>query len=186
MKCNLCAGSLSYPITLLLLNCLWPINLIKLREKSLRVLGNPEHPLLHRLTDNFMVTALRPTINDLFVCQNGSKCWAPIHHRIRIVSQSVFSLVCLHCQDTTCFNIFGDREFLNRPGFLASFVEPRVIQLGENPLRPFVVIRGTRCDFTIPVIGETDTLHLTRKVFAILLRDNCWMLTSVHGVLLRW
>ncbi|MNZ54508.1 hypothetical protein D3C78_724090 [compost metagenome] len=59
-----------------------------------------------------------------------------------------------------------------------------VVQLDENPLRPFVIIWICSADLAIPVVGETQRFDLTTEIIDVLICKITWMLTCVHCILL--
>ena len=63
-------------------------------------------------------------------------------------------------------------------------VVPRIEELNEYPLRPFVVgwVRGL--EFTRPVQAETNVVELLAVACGIYLRCFLWMLTRLDGILL--
>ena len=58
------------------------------------------------------------------------------------------------------------------------------IQLDKNPLRPFVVFRICRVNFSVPVVAETKFFDLTAEVIDILLVKSMNIITGVNCILL--
>jgi hypothetical protein len=81
-------------------------------------------------------------------------------------------------------------RIVNSPDFrdgAAAFllrVVPGVVELQEDPLRPFEIFRIGRIDFTIPVIAESQHLDLATKSGDILGRGLARMRARLDGVLL--
>ena len=48
----------------------------------------------------------------------------------------------------------------DRLGLVRLRIEPGIVNLEENPLRPFVIARIGRVHFPLPVVGETDPFQL--------------------------
>ena len=63
-------------------------------------------------------------------------------------------------------------------------VVPRIEELNEYPLRPFVVGRIRGLEFTRPIQAETDIVELLAVACGIYLRCFLWMLTRLDGILL--
>src|SRR5688500_10453258 len=68
--------------------------------------------------------------------------------------------------------------------FLLSAIVPAVEDLEEDPLCPLVVGGLTGPDLTAPVIAESDFVHLTDKIFDILLSRPGRMDSMLDCVLL--
>ena len=63
-------------------------------------------------------------------------------------------------------------------------VEPSVVQLQENPLRPPVIIGIGRVDFPAPVVAEAKRLNLALEVGDVGLGGDARMLAGLDRVLL--
>src|SRR5258706_10801224 len=63
-------------------------------------------------------------------------------------------------------------------------VKITVVELEENPLRPFEIIRVGRGEFARPVVAETEAFDLAREVGDVRLGRDARMLTGLDGVLL--
>ena len=71
---------------------------------------------------------------------------------------------------------------MTAPSFVV--VVPRIEELNENPLRPFVVGRIRGLEFTRPIQAETDIVELLAVARGIYFRCFLWMLTRLDGILL--
>ena len=76
-------------------------------------------------------------------------------------------------------------QIADRHGFLFVITEVTVEHLDKCPLRPFVIpgIAGT--DFSVPIVRETDLIHLFPVAVDIFLRRDRRMLPGLDGVLFR-
>src|SRR5262249_49013420 len=72
----------------------------------------------------------------------------------------------------------------DRLGPIRLRVEPGVVDLEENPLRPFVISRLGFVDFPFPIVIETEPLQLALKLRNVFTGGNCRMLTGFDRVLL--
>ena len=63
-------------------------------------------------------------------------------------------------------------------------VEPRIIELKENPLGPLDITWIGRADLAIPIVAEADSLELAAEIIDIAGRGDAWVLTGFDGVLL--
>src|SRR5690606_10466235 len=62
--------------------------------------------------------------------------------------------------------------------------EPAAEKLKKDPLRPAEVLRISRVDLALPVVGEPERLDLSPKIGDIRLRVGGWMRAGFHGMLL--
>ena len=62
-------------------------------------------------------------------------------------------------------------------------VVPRIKELDEDPLGPFVVGRIRGLEFTRPIQAETDIVELLAVACGIYFRRFLWMLTRLDGIL---
>src|SRR5207247_6088707 len=65
-------------------------------------------------------------------------------------------------------------------------IEPGIVNLKKNPLRPLVVARIGRVNFPLPIVGETNVFQLRFEFRDVLPRCDLWMLPALNCVLLRW
>src|ERR1043166_7020992 len=73
----------------------------------------------------------------------------------------------------------------DRLGLFRLRIEPRVVDLEKNPLRPFVIAGIGRVDLAFPIVGKTDPFQLRFELRDILARGDGGMLPGFDGVLLR-
>src|SRR5205814_6140515 len=78
-------------------------------------------------------------------------------------------------------NYVGKRFY--RFGFVALGIEPRVVKLEKNPLRPFEIIGVCCVDFAAPIIAKAQRLNLALKGGDILFGGLARMLAGFDGVL---
>ena len=158
------------PVSLEQFDSLRPIEAFKFINQSLRVSGNAQHPLPHRPSDDGKSTDLAFAINHFFVRQNGAKLRTPVHQHIGNVSEANFIRILAAIS-------------LDRLGLVRFRIEPRIINLEKNPLRPFEVTRIGGVDFTLPIIGETDPLQLRFEFGNVLAGGDSGMLAALDRVL---
>src|SRR5439155_1105716 len=60
----------------------------------------------------------------------------------------------------------------NRLGLVCLRIEPGIVKLEKNPLRPFEIVRVGGVDLTCPIVAEPERLDLTLESGDILLRDR--------------
>ena len=63
--------------------------------------------------------------------------------------------------------------------------QPFFIELDEQPLRPLIIFRRGCVDLAIPVVRETEHLHLAAKVIRIRERDFLRRLPYFDGIIFR-
>ena len=57
-------------------------------------------------------------------------------------------------------HVGGNRQLADRPAALLLGVEPRVVNLQEDPLRPAEVLDVGRRQLAAPIVGEAERLQL--------------------------
>src|SRR5262245_24394755 len=72
----------------------------------------------------------------------------------------------------------------NRLSFVGARIEPRIVNLQKNPLRPFVITRIGSVDLPLPVVGKTDSFKLFFEFRDVFARSDCRMLAAFDCVLL--
>src|SRR5439155_10452834 len=72
----------------------------------------------------------------------------------------------------------------NRLGLVCLRIEPGIVKLEKNPLRPFEIVRVGGVDLTCPIVAEPERLDLTLESGDILLRGLARVLAGLDGVLL--
>jgi hypothetical protein len=122
-------------------------------------------------------------VGDLFVGEHGAERRTPVDRHLGHVCQAVavedlgaFDLV-EAVEGAVRVELLG--QFADRAGRVALGIEPRVVQLQEDPLRPPVVVRFDRCQLAGPVIAEAQRLELADHVADVALGR----LARVHAVL---
>ena len=171
LKIDFRAFASADPISLEQLDSLRPIEAFKFINQSLRVSGNAQHPLPHRPPDDWKSADFAFAINHFFVRQNGAKLRTPVHQHIGNVSEANFIRILAAIS-------------LDRLGPVRFRIEPRIINLEKDPLRPFEVTRIGGVDFTVPIIGETDPLQLRFEFRDVLAGGDGRMLAALDRVLL--
>ena len=86
---NLSAGGAADPVALLDLYALDVIDIVKIVDKALSVLGYAQHPLALFLADDLAAAALAHTVDDLFVCENTLAGGAPVDGHGGLVCKAV-------------------------------------------------------------------------------------------------
>ena len=158
------------PIALEQFNSLRPIEAFQFIDQSLCVSGDTQHPLPHRSPDDRKAAHFAFSVDHFFVRQDGAELRTPVHRNISNVSEPNF------------VQIFATKRF-NRLGLVRFRIEPRIINLEKNPLRPFEVTRIGGVDFTLPIIGETDPLQLRFEFGNVLAGGDSGMLAALDRVL---
>src|SRR5207237_5642566 len=110
------------------------------------------------------------TVDHFFVRQHSAKLRAPVHRHLGNVSEANFIGI------VTAIS-------LNRFGLVRFRIEPRIINLEKDPLRPFEVTRIGGVDFTVPIIGETDSLQLRFEFSDVLAGGDGRMLAALDRIL---
>ena len=170
------------PIPLHLLERIAPVDGVQVRKQFLREGGDAQHPLAHRLADDGEAADLALAVNDLLVRQHGAEFRAPVHGRFAHVGETLgiperpllFRRGAVRRQFQRC----------HRLRLVRFRVEPRIVQLEKNPLRPLEILHVRGGDFTGPIVAEAEALDLAREVFDVRLGRHARMLAGLHGVLL--
>ena len=112
-------------------------------------------------------------VNHFFIRQHRAEFRTPVHRNFRDVSRAA------RCPDRRRDNVeIGSASVRLR-------IEPGIVNLEENPLRPFVIIRIGRVDFALPIVAETDAFQLWLELGDVLARGDRGMLAGLDRVLLR-
>jgi len=72
------AGGFADPVALHLFDAFRPVESVEVGEQPFGVLGDAEHPLLHRAADHRVAAAFRNAVDDLFIGQHGAERRAPV------------------------------------------------------------------------------------------------------------
>ena len=124
----------------------------------------------HRAADDGKSAHFAFAVDDFFVGQNGPQFRAPIHRHLRDVSEP----------DAVWIVAAIGRDGL---GFFRLGVEPRIVNLEKDPLRPFVVAGIGRVDLAFPIVGKTDPFQLRFELRDVLAGRDRGMLAGLDGVL---
>ena len=160
------------PVALMHLDRIRPVETIELVDEPLRVCCDAEHPLTHRTPLYRETPDFRFAIHNLLVCQHRAELRAPIDWRMGNVGQS---------HAVSVLALVG-RDMLRA---IRRGIKPRVVELHEDPLRPFKIpgVRGVH--LALPVVAEADGLELLFEVRHIGLRRRARVLAGLDCVLLR-
>ena len=126
----------------------------------------------HRPPNDRETANLAFSIDDFFVCQNGTQLCAPVNRDISDISEA---------------NAVRSRATIsrNRLGLIRLGVEPGIVNLKKNPLGPLIVARVGRIDFPLPIIRKANALQLRFKFCNIRTRRGRRVLSGFDRVLLR-
>ena len=148
-----------------------PVEPLQFINQPLRVGRDPQHPLPHRAPLHRMPADLAFAVDDLLIGQHRAERGAPIHRRLAHVSQP-------HGVHVRAL-IGRDRLRALRLG-----IEPRVIELEKNPLRPFEIAGVGGVDLALPVVGKAEPLELAFEVRHVLRGGDGRMLAGLDRILL--
>ena len=171
------------PVALHFLERLAPVDAVEVVEQPLRVLGDSQHPLLHRPTNDREAADLAQAVLDLLVGQDGAKLGAPVHRRVAHVSQAMV------VAPSAALLVGGDiqriRQRVDRLRLVRRRIEPRVVKLQENPLRPAEVSGVGGVHLAAPVVTEAKRPNLPLEIGDIRLGGDARVLAGLDGVLFR-
>ena len=170
------------PVALHFLERIAPLDAVEIVQQTLGVGGDAQHPLPHRLAFDRETAHLADAVLDLLVGKHRAQLGAPVHRRLGHVGQTMFvapSALLLFRR-----GVVGISQRLDRLRPVRLGIEPRVVQLQENPLRPAEVLRVGRVDLPTPVVAETKRLNLPFEVADVGLGGDARMLTGLDRVLL--
>ena len=159
------------PVSLEKLDAFGPIESIKSVQEALGEGSDAQHPLAERTALDGESTDFALAVDDLFVCQHGAELRAPVDWHFGDIGES-------HGVGIVA-GVGGDGFGLARRG-----VEPSLVELEENPLRPPEVGGVGGADFAVPIVAETYGLKLTAEVVDIAGRGDARVLACFYGVLL--
>ena len=170
-KIDFRAFASSDPIFLEQFDPFWPIEPFELIQQALGICHDSQHPLPHWPADDRKSANLALAIDHFFIGEHSAQFGAPIHWHIGHISQPY----AIGISAAICRNRFRS---------LRLRVEPGVVDLKENPLRPPVKMRVAGVDFALPVVGEPDAFQLAFKFRYVLTRCNRRMLAGFDCILL--
>ena len=159
------------PVSLEKFDALRPIESIESIQEALGEGGDAEHPLAERTALDRESSDFALAVDDFLVGQHGAELRTPVHRHFGDIGEA-------HGVGIIA-GVGGDGFGLARRG-----VEPGVVELEENPLRPSEVAWVCGADFAIPVVAETHGLELTAEVVDIAGRGHARVLARFDGVLL--
>ena len=170
-KTNFRAFTAADPISLERFDRIRPIQAFELVEQPIGKGGDAQHPLPHRAPHDRKAADLALSVDDFFVRQDGAQLRTPIHRHLRHIGEA-------HAVGIVA--AIGGNGFR----FFRLGIEPRIVDLEENPLRPFVVGGIGRVYFTFPIVGKADAFELRLEFRHVLARGDGWMLPGLDRVLL--
>src|SRR5262249_44598806 len=160
------------PVALEQFDSFGPIKSREFVEQSLGIRSDTQHPLPHRSSYDREAANFAFSIYNLLVRQDCAQLRTPVHWNVSNVSKANIVRI-------------GSAIRGNRLSPIRLRIEPGVVDLKENPLRPFVISRVRRVDFPSPIVRKTDALQLTLELHHVFTCGNCRMLTGFDRVLLR-
>src|SRR6516165_8218063 len=160
------------PVALEQFDSFGPIKSCEFVEQSLRIRSDTQHPLPHRSSYDREAANFAFSSHNFLICQDCAQLRTPVHWNVSNVSKSNAVRI-------------GSAISGNRLSSICFRVEPGVVDLEENPLRPFVISRVRRVDLPLPIVGKTNALQLTLELDHVFTGGNCRMLTGFDRVLLR-
>ena len=89
LKINLCAIGFTDPVGLHFLNLFGPIELIQIVQESVRILGDPKHPLTEIFLGNFRAATFTLAVDNLFIGKPGLTGRTPINRHLLFISKAV-------------------------------------------------------------------------------------------------
>src|SRR6478735_2750565 len=171
LEIDLCTLASANPVALEQFDSLGPIQFVESVKQSLRKSSDTQHPLPHRPSYNRETADLAFAIYNFFVGQDCAEFGTPVDWDICDVSEANAVRI-------------GSAIGGNRLGPICLRIEPGVVNLQENPLRPFVILRVCRVDLPLPIIRETYPLQLALELRHVFTGGDCRMLTGFDRVLL--
>src|SRR6476620_32086 len=160
------------PVTLEQFDSRWPIEFAESVKQSLDKGSDTQHPLPHRPSHNRKAANLTFAIYNFFVGQDCAEFGTPVDWDICDVSEA---------NAVRIGSVIGG----NRLGPICLRIEPGVVDLQENPLRPFVILRVCRVNLPLPIVRETYPLQLALELRHVFTGGDRRMLTGFDRVLLR-
>ena len=159
------------PVSLVNLDALWPVEAVEFVNEPLRVGRDAQHPLAHRAALDGVAADFALSINDLLIREHRAEFGTPVHRCIAHVGEA---------------DAVGVFTFIRRDGFglVRRRVEPRIVELHEDPLSPFEIAGVRRVHLALPVVAEADGLELLLEIRDIRLGRRARVLAGLDGVLL--
>ena len=184
------------PVALHRLDRVGPVEQFEVVDETLGVGGDAHHPLAHVALEHGEVAAVgAPVGGDLFVGDHGAETRAPVdrcvaHVREPVVVDDAAALdvgevgprTTVGCGPPPGLEI-GD-QFADRACPVEIGIEPGVEDLGEDPLRPAVVVRIGGGDAAARVVRETEPTELAAVVGDVLVGGDGGVLAGLDRELL--
>src|SRR4029077_11207527 len=161
------------PVTLEQFNSLGPIQFVQSLEQSLRKSSDTQHPLPHRSSHNRKTANLAVSVYNLLVRQDRAQLRTPVHRDVSNISEANAVRI-------------GSAIGGNRFGPICLRIEPGVVDLQENPLRPFVIRRVRRVYVPLPIVRKTVPYRVALELRHVFTRGDRRMLPGFDRVLLCW
>ena len=140
-------------------------------EQSIGEGGDPQYPLAHGSPLDRKSADLAFPIDDLFVRQHGAELRAPVDRHLRDIREAhAVGIIAAVGRDRLCA--------------IGRGIEPGVVNLQKNPLRPSHVTRIGGVDLARPVVAEPDALQLLLESLDILRRCHRRVLSGPDRILL--
>ena len=184
------------PVALHALDLFRPFEQVKVVKQAVGVVRDAHHPLAQALTEDRVVAALGTALGgDLLVGQHGAQARAPVDHGVGEVDEAelVDSLVLLlGGQVAEVAAVLGlasaghevAHEVLDRAGLLLLLVEPGVVDLQEDPLRPAIKLRVRGGNGAARVVAQAQHGQLAAHVGNVRLSGRARVGAGLDGVLL--
>src|SRR5258708_4336944 len=128
LEIDLRALASANPIPLERFDSFRPIKALEFIEQSIRISSDTQHPLPHWSSNNRKAANLAFSIYNLLIRQDCAQLRTPVHRDVSNISESNAVRI-------------GSAIGGNRLGPICLRVKPGVVDLQENPLRPFVISR---------------------------------------------
>ncbi len=165
-------------------------------EQPIGVRGDTHHPLPQPFPEHREIAPIAAAVGgDLLVGQHGAQTRAPVHHRVGPVHQPIRvddvgaftrrqirpSPAVVECPATGLE--FGD-QFGDRSRFVGRRIEPCVVDLQEDPLRPLVEVDVGGGEAAAGVVAQPQSAQLATEIDDVRFGAGARMRTGLHGVLL--
>ena len=194
---NLGTAGATNPIALHGLDLVRPVQQLQIIDQAVGVSGDAHHPLAQPLAEHREVTTLRTAFGGHFLIgQHSAETRAPVDHRIRLVDQAelIHSFALLGLAELSVdATVLGSHlaglqqrnQLIDATGLLLILIEPGVVNLQENPLRPLVVVLVGGRENTAAVMAQAKAAELAFHVADIRFRRHARVRTGLDCELLR-
>ena len=129
-------GAAADPVALQGFDAFGPIEGFQIFFEAIGVRGDAEHPLPQRHADDGVVAAFALAVDDFFVGEHRAQGRAPVDRGFGLVGEAMFVLVRADGVVALRLYVGRDWQFADRSAALLVVVEPRVVDLEKDPLRP--------------------------------------------------